>query len=264
MFRQSGADWLEIIAGIKPLGNGHALAQRLAIAQIGRTGQDIDLSAGVVDVIFASHPRACELHQPGKRVAENRAASVADMHGAGGIGGNIFDIHLFRRNPAGGAAPEIAAKRQDFLQNPGENLRLEADIQKTGPRDLGPVHLRRLRQGKGQLRGELARIAERGFGLAGEDHGGVAGEVAEARIPWRLDDEAPEIEILRQSPLPAEIVEKGGDSGVEFGVNIHTSFPEICGRAGLAQFVDAVKISRPTPRNPRPSLCIFSVGSLYF
>ncbi len=52
--RARHADAFQVVAGVKTLGDfADGLAQRLAVAQIGGTGQDIDLGAGVIDVIFA-------------------------------------------------------------------------------------------------------------------------------------------------------------------------------------------------------------------
>ena len=46
---------LEIFAWVKTLGDGDFLPQRLAIAQVHRAGEDIDLPARVIDIIFADH-----------------------------------------------------------------------------------------------------------------------------------------------------------------------------------------------------------------
>src|SRR3546814_8995654 len=50
---QRPADVLQVVAGIEPLGNlADRLAQRLAVAQVGRACQGVDLPAGVVDVVL--------------------------------------------------------------------------------------------------------------------------------------------------------------------------------------------------------------------
>ena len=54
--RPAGLD--QVFAGIKPVGDrADVLAQRLAVAQMERAGEDVDLGAGVVDVILAVRPR---------------------------------------------------------------------------------------------------------------------------------------------------------------------------------------------------------------
>ena len=81
------ADRLQIVARIEPFGDlADLLAERLAVAQEGRAREDIDLSAGIVDVVFARHGKAREGEQIGERIAEHRAAGMADMHGAGRVG----------------------------------------------------------------------------------------------------------------------------------------------------------------------------------
>ena len=55
-------------------------AKRFAVAQVGRARQLLHLTARVVDVVFARHLVAGELHQVAERVAEHRAAAVPDVH----------------------------------------------------------------------------------------------------------------------------------------------------------------------------------------
>ena len=77
------------------------LAERLAVAQVGRAREHVDLRAGIVDVVFARDLVAGEVEQVGERIAEHRAAAMADMHRAGRVGRDVFDID---RLAAGGAA----------------------------------------------------------------------------------------------------------------------------------------------------------------
>ncbi len=104
------ADRLEIIARIEALGDvTDVLAERLAVAQERGTRQHIDLGAGIVDVVLARHPEAGEGQQIGQRVAEHRAAAVADMHRAGRVGRDVFDVD--RLAGADGALAVIRAGR---------------------------------------------------------------------------------------------------------------------------------------------------------
>ena len=80
------ADRLEIVARIKPFRNdADVFAQGFAITQIGRARERIDLGAGIVDVIFARDLVAGESQEIGQRIAEYRAAAVADMHRPGRV-----------------------------------------------------------------------------------------------------------------------------------------------------------------------------------
>ena len=146
------ADRNEIVAGIEPLGDRPDLvAKRLEIAQIGGAGEHVDLRAGVVDVIFARHLSPGEAEQARQSVAEHRAARVADMHRAGRVGADIFDIDRARRRP------RRPRQRRDpsfntVAQNIGVNVRLQTDIDKAGPGDFAPARRRHIRRGRRRSR----------------------------------------------------------------------------------------------------------------
>src|SRR6516162_10151471 len=101
--RERRSDRFEIVAGIKTFRYGtDSFPERLPVAQKRRTGERVDLCAGIIDVILAGHAKARERKQVGECVAEDRAAAMADMHGSGWIGGNVFDVDR-------GTLPGIAA-----------------------------------------------------------------------------------------------------------------------------------------------------------
>ena len=102
------AGLLEIVAGIEPSGIAPiGLAQRLAIAQMERARERIDLGAGVVDVVFAVDGEPGLGQQRRQRVADHGAAAVADMQRPGRIGRDIFDI-----DPRAAAHRRIAVSRR--------------------------------------------------------------------------------------------------------------------------------------------------------
>src|SRR5690606_40350386 len=70
------------------------LSQRLTIAQEGRATQNVDLRACIVDDIFLGNLVAGKGKQVGQGVAHDRTAAMADMHGPGWVGGNIFNVDL--------------------------------------------------------------------------------------------------------------------------------------------------------------------------
>ncbi len=81
--------------GIKPFRDvADLFTKRFAVAQVGRTCQHIDLSARIVDVIFAGHVEPSLLQQRRQRVANHGAAAMTDMHRPSRIGGYEFDIDL--------------------------------------------------------------------------------------------------------------------------------------------------------------------------
>ena len=90
------ADRHQVIAGIEAFGDlADVLAQRLAIAQERGPREHVDLPAGIVDVILARHVEAGEREQVGQRIAEHRAAAMADVHRARRVGRDVFDVDLF-------------------------------------------------------------------------------------------------------------------------------------------------------------------------
>ena len=112
--------WFQIVAGIKSVGNRtDVLAKRLAIAQVCRAREHVDLGAGIVDVIFACHLVAGEGQEARQRIAKYRAAAMADMHRAGRIGGHVFDIDLFAGGARASAVGRALAQQREQLVRPG-------------------------------------------------------------------------------------------------------------------------------------------------
>ena len=165
---------------------------------------------------------AGEFQQARQRIAEHRAAAVADVHRAGGIGRDIFDIDLLdRAHPALRRATIVAALRQCGAQHGPENMRLQADVDEAGTGDLGLRDVGVFGKREGDLGGELARIAETALGFFGEDHGGVDGEIAERGLARRLDHETGEIEVGGQAAGLGEASQDRCDAGVKIGENVH-------------------------------------------
>ena len=164
-------------------------AERLAVAQERRTREHVDLRAGVVDVIFARDLVPCELQQAAQRVAEHRAAAMADMHRPGRIGRDVFDVDL------GAAADRAFAVGHIFAQHGaqlvGPDLGLEGEIDEAGTCDLDGGDQIVGAQLFGDLVGEIARLGPR---LLGEHHRGVRRHVAMGRVARRFDHDAGEID----------------------------------------------------------------------
>ncbi len=164
---------------------------------------------------------AGEFEEIGEGVAEHGAASVADMHRPGRIGRHIFDVDIIAVLRALGASAEIRPLLQRRAQNAAEHLGPQADIDEPRPRHLGLGDVGVLRQRKREFGRELARIGEGSLGLAGVDHGGVAGEIAMRGVARRLDHKAGEIDIARQPPRLDDLLQNQSDALVKFGVKIH-------------------------------------------
>ena len=215
--RQRLADRDEIIAGIEPFGDRtDLLAQRLAITQEGRAGENVDLRAGVVDVVFAGDIVTGESEQCRQGIAEDRAAAMADMHRPGRIRRDIFDIDLrLRLRPA---ATMLGSGEHRRFQNRGEHGGLQRNVDEARPGDLGLEDIGVLGEfGDDQL-GERTR---RHAGLLGEHHGGVDRKIAMGRILRRLDHDPRQRKPGGDAAGLRHSGEDGGEARGESLENIH-------------------------------------------
>ena len=214
---QRRADRLQVIARIESVRDGaDVLAERLAVAEIGRAGEHVDLRAGVVDVVFAGDLVAGEGEEVGERIAEHGATAMADMHRPGRIGRDI--LHVDGRAGALSRSAEAVPVGEDGAQNLVEDAFLQGQVDEARTGDLDLVHPRIAAQVAGDQLGEGARI---GAGLLGEDHRRVGGEVAMRRVARRLDDDAPDVEALREAAGFHEPRERVGDAPLEKREDVH-------------------------------------------
>ncbi len=187
------ADRLEVVPGIQAFRDrADRLAERLAVAQVSRAGEHLDLGTGVVDVILArdvepgGHEEICQ------HVADHGAAAMADMHRTGRIGRHVFDVDALAR--AHGGAAETATGFEQPLQCLVPVARRYPQVDETGPRDLGGIDIRIVRHDRGDPRCQIARLQAHRFG---QNHRRVAGQIAMGRIARRFDDDPREIDILQ-------------------------------------------------------------------
>ena len=135
------ADRDQIVARIKPFRDlADRLAKRLAIPQMRRAGEDIDLPAGIVDIIFADHLVPGEFQQGRQRIADHRAPAMAHVHRPGRVGGDIFDVDRAAAAHAGTAV--IGAQRREGAQFVQPGAVGNAQIDEARPGDLGAGDLR--------------------------------------------------------------------------------------------------------------------------
>ena len=155
--RQILADRFQVVAGIEALGHRtDVLAQGLAVAKVGRARQDVDLAAGVVDVIFARRLATGKDQEAGERIAEHRAARMADVHRPGRVRADVFDVDRPLR--ARRAGPEARALGQNGPQNLLVNLWLEDDIDEARPGGFGVRNVRFALEILGEACGQSARV----------------------------------------------------------------------------------------------------------
>ena len=188
--RERLPDRHEIVAGIQPFRDlADVFAERFPVAQECRAREHIDLRAGVVDVIFAGDVVACKIQQAAQRIAEHRAAAMADMHRPGRIGRDVFDIDLGAVADRAFAVGRAFAQHREQFGRP--DLGLQGEIDEAGTGDLDGSHQIVGAQFFRDLVGELARLD---LGVLGQHHRGVGRHVAMARIARRLDHDAGEID----------------------------------------------------------------------
>ena len=238
--RERFADGLQVIARIKARRDfADVLAKRFRVAKVGGARQHIDLRARVVDVIFAGGPVARKREKIAERVAEHRAPRMADMHGAGRVRRDEFDVDRFAR--AERAPPVVVAALKHGAQRLGPEIGLEREVDEAGAGDLRLFDI-----GRPARRSAMRWASSFGFRRAcfGERHGGVGGEIAVGGFPWRLDHETIELYVRRQNPFRAEVLKDAANAVFKKSEDIHGKF--IDGFLGRAQ-------SRP-PHNP--ALCL--------
>ena len=208
------ADRLQIVAGIIAFGDlADILAERLAVAQVRRAGEHVDLAAGIVDIIFAGDAVPRIFEQAGQRVADHGAAAMAHMHRAGRVGRDIFDVDPL-------AAAHVGAAIFLALGEDGTKLLLpdraaEPDVDEAGSGDVGRFDLADLAQLRHDHLGERAR---RHAGALGQHHRRIGREVAMAGVARRLDRHGAAGQAGQQPALGLEGVERGGDMRGKAGV----------------------------------------------
>ena len=181
---QRARDRQDVLRAITIRGKGHALARELEVSQVHADREDVDLPAGIVDVVLAIDGVPGGLEQVAERRTIGGAAAMADVHGAGGVGGDELDHDLPAR-----ADPAVAIRRAllgDRADAPEPRRRLQPEIDEPRARDFRAGDQRVRRQRRDQRLREFARILAGRFRDA---HGDVALEVAMLRIARALDDD---------------------------------------------------------------------------
>ena len=180
---EDGSDGLQIVARVKTLADlADILSQRLAVSEMHRPCERIDLRSGVVDVIFLGDAEPRRLEQPSETVADDGAAAMPHVERTGRIGRDIFDV-----DPLVGADVRQAvllALAQDGAQLVAPGIRVQPNVD-----EARTCHLhRRDRRKRLQLR--LDRLGKRSrirVSALRKDHRRIGGEIAVRRIAGRLD-----------------------------------------------------------------------------
>ena len=215
--RQRLADLLQIVPGIEALRNRiDGLAQGLEVAQMSRAREGIDLSARIVDVIFAGDLEARLGQEQGQRIAIDRTPGMGDVQRPGRIGRDIFDIHPPPRPDGRGSVIRAGGQH---IGDPGLPIAVgQAQVDESRSGDLHPGDIGQPAQPFGELVGEQPRRHVRGFG---QHHGRIGRQIPMACLPRRLDGDPGGIEASRNLAIGGELPDLGEDQLMELGEGIH-------------------------------------------
>ena len=212
------ADGLQVVARIEALRDrADLLAQGLPVAQVGRAGENIDLRAGIVDVVLAGDRVAGKIEQPGKRIAEHRAAAMAHMHRAGRDWPRHIPRSRERPRPArSGRYPLLSTTtaRRTSCRTAGASRML----MKPGPAISTLVTRGSSCRSATMNLGQGARVHAR---LLGQHHGGVGGEIAMGGIARRFDHDAADIQPRWNLPRLGQPAERIRNPLLKQPENIH-------------------------------------------
>ena len=181
-----------------------------------RAREQVDLGAAVVDVVLAGHPPAELREQVGERVAEHRAAAVADVERPGRIGRAELDIDASAAAEIG--CPIAAAGIEDDPDLRSPEVVGEAQVDEAWLGDLDRRHLGQLQQAGRQRLGDRER---RPAGGLGQDQGGVGRGVAVGEVARRLDRDPVGRQPFRQLARCLAGRDRGQDVALQLLERIH-------------------------------------------
>ena len=215
--RQTGTHGFQVIAGIETRRNRtDVFAKRLAVAQIGRPRQNIDLRAGVVDIVFPTNVETGFCQETGQDIAENGTPGMSDMHRPGRVGRHILDIDPL----------PLPDRRVAVARAGSENI-----AQPRLPETLGEPPIQEARacyRHFGDLRvaaqltcEQFRQLARRNSGASRQDHRRIRRHIAMCGIAWRLDGHLGEIKPLGEFARSNQTTQRRRDFGIEIGKGIH-------------------------------------------
>ena len=164
------------------------LADRIGIEQVNvakvlvAVQQHAELRAPVAEVVVGDEVMAEESQQLRQRVADDRAAQMADVQRLGDVRRRVIDDEGLRRRGRDDAEPFVVGDRLQLL---GQPFALEPQIDEAGPGDFGLFeHVAEIEPAD-DLGGDVARLLAEDLA---ERHRAVGLIVAELRIRGRLDE----------------------------------------------------------------------------
>ena len=204
---QGLAHGLKIVARIQALRDvADTFAQRLEVAKVGGSPEDVHLCAGIVDVVLADYAVPGEHQQVRQRVPDDRSAAMPHVHRAGWIGRDIFDVHRLA-----GTSVRFAislARMCDRRQLVPPRVIGQPQIDEARAGDVDACHFLERRQPAGQRLGELPR---RDPGALPHHHRSVGRQVAVRSVMRRFHSHAAPCETGRQLARRLQPVERPPD-----------------------------------------------------
>ena len=170
-------DVSDVLAAVAVLGN--LTAHGTGVEGV---GEAVDLRAVVVEVVLAGHGGAGCGHETRQGVADSGPAGAAQVDGAGGVGGDVFEVDGATRERL--VAAVLGTGLDDRAGQLAGRARAQADVDEAGSRDLDRVDAVGGRQVVGE---DLRELARGHAGLLAELHGDVGGPVAVLAHAGALD-----------------------------------------------------------------------------
>ena len=99
------------------------------------TRQHVDLTAGIIDIVFLGHVIAHHREQTGQNIPKHPPPHVPHMHGAGGVGRDIFHNHRHPLTQILGAVMGAGLINTPQFLLP--KLCCHPQVNKPGPRHIG-------------------------------------------------------------------------------------------------------------------------------
>ena len=184
LLEEGAGEVLYVVAVIAVLRELHGVLaeDELGIARLDGGGELLDLVARVVDIELAPDLGPGAGEHLGQRVAEDAAAGVAHVHGAGGVGGDELHHYLLAAHGVGAAVVRaLGGDGGHDLAVPGGG---EAEVYEAGARGLGGGEIA---AGEVEVRDErVGYLPRRHVQCLCAGHGMVCGKVAVIRVLGHL------------------------------------------------------------------------------
>ena len=164
-------------------GNGFFAFVQLQVADGQALAELLDLVACIVDVELAGHIITGPVQAGSQAVAQSTAAGVAHVHGAGGVGGNKFNVVALACTAVRAAVFRLSGSS---LQHAGKPVGTQEQVDEAGACDLYTVEQAALQVQV--VHNGLCNLARSLVERTGTGHGGVGCNIAVFDIGGNLNN----------------------------------------------------------------------------